>query len=298
MPGVARLLDVSLRPLLRGSGDPTLRKVGSGWWRASTTAYGPGLTHLVARGADVVVSVWGPGGPWLLEQAPRLLGADDSLETFEPRHHPLVAAAHRERTWLRLGRTDLVMEALASASIEQVVTGAEAFRAQRLLVRRFGERVGVGESHPAHGMYVPLTAAQWLAVPSWELLKAGVEARRTRALLAGARAGRSLERLATERFTGDVDQALRSLPGVGPWTSAQVRQKALGDPDAWSIGDYHVGGLITHAFVGEKLDDAAAEEMLEPFRGHRYRVERLILGHVPMPERHGPRRTLPTHLPR
>jgi len=142
-----------------------------------------------------------------------------------------------------------------------------------------------------------LSAMQWLAVPSWEFLRAGVEARRTRAILSAARTSRSLERLASNAYTGDTDVALRSLPGVGPWTSAAVRQRALGDPDAWSIGDYHVGKHISFVLVGEQLDDDAVTELLEPYRGHRFRVEVLLAG-MPRPERHGPRRSLPTHLPR
>ena len=298
--GAARLLGTCLPPLHRGPADPTLRRTAYGWWRTARTPGGPGLQQLVRSGDDVVVTCWGPGADWLAEQAPRLLGAVDDAGSFDPSPHRVVAEAHRRRPWLRLGRTDLVLEALAPTSIEQVVTGKEAFRAQRLLLQRFGERPAgpsLDEAHPASGMRLPLSAAQWLAIPSWEFLRAGVEARRTRAILAGARSARSLERLAADAYTGDADAALRSLPGVGPWTSATVRQRALGDPDAWSIGDYHVGHALSYALVGEQLDDDAVTELLEPFRGHRYRVEVLLAG-LPGPERHGPRRSLPTHLPR
>lgn len=248
----------------------------------------------------MVVSCWGPGADWLLDQAPRLLGAADDAAAFDPTPIRAVAEAHRARPWLRIGRTDQVMEALAPASIEQVVTGKEAFGSQRLLVQRFGERLGgpaLDPDHPAWWMRLPLSAEQWLAVPSWEFLRAGVEQRRTRALLAGARAGRSLERIAHDAYTGDPETALRSLPGVGPWTSANVRQRALGDPDAWSIGDYHVGHHLSWVLVGEQLDDDAVTELLEPYRGQRFRVELLLL-RSPGPERHGPRRSMPTHLPR
>ena len=300
LTGAARLLETCLSPLHRGPADPTLRRTSSGWWRTARTPGGPGLQQLVRSGDDVVVTCWGPGADWLAEQAPRLLGAVDDAGSFDPSPHRVVAEAHRRRPWLRLGRTDLVLEALAPTSIEQVVTGKEAFRAQRLLLQRFGERPAgpsLDEAHPASGMRLPLSAAQWLAIPSWEFLRAGVEARRTRAILAGARSARSLERLAADAYTGDADAALRSLPGVGPWTSATVRQRALGDPDAWSIGDYHVGHTLSYVLVGEQLDDDAVTDLLEPFRGHRYRVEVLLAG-LPGPERHGPRRSLPTHLPR
>lgn len=298
--GAAQRLDACLRPLQRGTGDPTLRHLDGIWWRTTRTPVGPALQALRRVGADVSVTCWGEGAEWLAAHAGRLLGEADTADGFDPSAHPLVAEAARRRPWLRLGRTDAVLEALAAAAIEQVVTGKEAFRSQRVLVTRFGDPVGGAAAEPgrpAEGMRVPLSAQQWCAVPGWELLRAGVEERRRRPLVAGALRGRSLERLASDGFPLDVDTALRSLPGVGPWTSAQVRQRALGDPDAWSVGDYHAGGLLTYALTGEQLDDDACEEVLAPFAGHRYRVEVLVLSLGIAPDRHGPRRSLPTHLP-
>lgn len=299
--GAAVRLDGCLATLRRGLGDPTVRQVGTAWWRATRTREGPALQALWPVGADVAVTCWGDGASWLAAHCGRLLGQDDSAEGFDSSGHPLVAEAARRTPWLRLGRTDAVLESLAPAALEQVVTAKEAFRAQRLLALRHGEPVG-GEAAvpggPAEGMRLPLSSAQWRAVPSWEFLRAGVEERRRIPLLAGAARGDSLERLAADGFPADVDTALRSLPGVGDWTSARVRQSALGDADAWSVGDYHVGGLLTYALVGERLDDAACQEVLGPFAGHRYRVERLVLSLGITPERHGPRRSLPGHLPR
>ena len=114
-------------------------------------------------------------------------------------------------------------------------------------------------------------------MPTWRFLAAGVEERRYRTLVHGA--GRAAG-AASGRWRWTVaaaDRALRSLPGVGPWTSAEVRQRAHGDADAWSIGDYHVGKDITYALTGEALDDDACLEILEPYRGHRYRVQLLLI---------------------
>ena len=94
-----------------------------------------------------------------------------------------------------------------------------------------------------------------------------------------------------------ADRALRSFPGVGPWTSAEVRQRAHGDADAWSIGDYHVAKDITYALTGEVLDDDACTEILEPYRGHRFRVQTLLGMMGARRPRRGPRMTLPTHTP-
>src|SRR5438046_2557023 len=81
-----------------------------------------------------------------------------------------------------------------------------------------------------------------------------VDGGRSRPLLAAARVAASLERAGA---TGHVefDRRLRSLPGIGVWSSAEVRARALGDADAVSFGDYHVAKDIGWALVGEAVDD-------------------------------------------
>jgi 3-methyladenine DNA glycosylase/8-oxoguanine DNA glycosylase len=61
------------------------------------------------------------------------------------------------------------------------------------------------------------------------------------------------------------------------WTSAEARQRAAGDPDAVSVGDYHLKNVVGWALAGK--DRSTDEEMLtllEPFKGHRHRAARLI----------------------
>jgi 3-methyladenine DNA glycosylase/8-oxoguanine DNA glycosylase len=295
---------VLLRPILnlhrRGAGDPTHRQVGDLWLRATRTVAGPALLKIVPTREGVSARAWGDGAECALEQLPRLVGAEDDLAGFEPRaHHAPLAEAHRRFAGYRIGRSDAVFEALAPACIEQVVTGQEAFRAWRLLVREFGEPApgpARDPGSPAYGMRLPPTPAVWARVPSWRFLAAGVEQRRSRTLVTAAPRAAALERTLLQDH-GQADRALRSLPGVGPWTSAEVRQRAHGDPDAWSIGDYHVGKNITWALTGEVLDDDACEELLEPYRGHRFRVQTLLMMAGLSRPRRGPRMTLPTHTP-
>ncbi|WP_229120051.1 DNA-3-methyladenine glycosylase family protein [Enemella evansiae] len=292
----ARPLAPYLGRLRRGPGDPTHRFVDGCWWRASSTPEGSAL--LAIRCTDEVRGyAWGAGADWVLEQLPELLGDGDDPAGFHVAH-PLLAEARRRHPGLRVGRTGLVTESLVPAVLEQKVTGAEAYRAHRLLIRRYGspapgpaQEVGAG----AYGMVCPPTAEQWARVPSWEWLRAGVEQKRSRAAIGAVRRAAALERTLA-RPSAAAHAALCSLPGIGAWTSAEVRQRAHGDPDAWSTGDYHVPGMITLALTGEVLDNDAAEEVLEPYRGHRYRVQQLIELAGARPERHGPRRSLPTHV--
>jgi len=87
------------------------------------------------------------------------------------------------------------------------------------------------------------------------------------------------------------------VPGVGVWTAAETAQRALGDADAVSFGDYHVARNIGWALTGEELDDDGLAELLEPYRGHRYRVQRLLELAGAMRPRRGPRMPPRRHLP-
>ncbi len=295
------LVDALIRAHRRGPGDPTHRRLGPGHWlRASRTPEGPVLLRLAAVGPTVSARAWGDGADWALEQLPQLLGTADDPAGFVPKPaHAALVQAHRRYPDLRIGRSALVWEALAPACLEQVVTGKEAFRAFRLLVTEFGEPAPGPARDPAsaaYGMRVAPTAAVWARIPTWRFLAAGVEQRRSGTLVRAAGRASALERT----LAGDnraADRALRSLPGIGPWTSAEVRQRAHGDADAWSIHDYHVAKDITYALVGEPLDDAACLEILEPYRGHRYRVQLLLSLSAARRPRRAPRMTLPTHTP-
>jgi 3-methyladenine DNA glycosylase/8-oxoguanine DNA glycosylase len=66
------------------------------------------------------------------------------------------------------------------------------------------------------------------------------------------------------------------LPGVGVWTAAETAQRAFGDADALSVGDYHVPKMIGWTLLGRPIVDADMIELLEPMRPHRYRVVRLL----------------------
>ena len=39
---------------------------------------------------------------------------------------------------------------------------------------------------------------------------------------------------------------LTNVRGVGDWTYAELAQRALGDADAVSVGDYHLARMVTY----------------------------------------------------
>ena len=278
----------------RGPGDPTYRIDERGThWRGIRTPEGPATLAVAERRGEVDATAWGAGAGWVLESLPAMLGADDDVSGFEPRH-PLVAEAWRRHSGWRLGRTGLVLEALVPAILEQKVTGQEAFAGFRKLVHRYGDRApGAGRERR---LWVQPDAATLQKVPSWEWLKLHVDPARSRALVGAARVAGSLERLAG--LSGEeADRRLRSVRGVGVWTSAEVRQRALGDPDAVSFGDYHLANWVGWALVGHDITDDEMGELLEPYRPHRGRAATMAVAGGRSRPRRGPRMSVPTHLP-
>ena len=280
----------------RGGGDPTSHRDGGGWWFAWRTPDGPVTLRLAAAGpvaSEVTATAWGSGAAWMLDQVPDLLGERDDPEGF-PTHHGAVADAWRAFPGWRVPRSGLVVQALVPSVIEQKVTGQEAFSGYRRLVRRFGEPAP-GPVEPLRLM-VPPDAAGWASIPSWEWLAAGVDPQRSRTVVRAVRHAGRLEECVT--LPADAARArLTALPGVGRWTWAEVAQRALGLPDEVSFGDYHVAKDIGWALTGTPVDDVGLATLLEPYAGHRYRVQRLLELSGAFRPRRGPRMAPRTHLP-
>jgi 3-methyladenine DNA glycosylase/8-oxoguanine DNA glycosylase len=279
-------LRATLAPLRRGGGDPTHQVDADGTiWRTSPTPEGPATLRLRREASGTVrAHVWGPGTRWMLDAVPRLLGADDDWSGFTP-HHECVADSWRRNPGLRLTRTGLILEQLAPAILEQKVTGVEAWRSWRELVRRFGT-VAPGPA-PA-GMRVAPYADQWRTIPVWEWHKAGVDGARQRAIRAAALVADRLEQAAS-MTPEDAQRRLQAVPGIGPWTAAEVVQRALGAPDAVSVGDYHLPTVVGWALVGRGLDEGGMLTALGPYKPHRQRAIRLVEAAGVRPPRHGPR---------
>ena len=235
---------------------------------------------------------WGPGAGWLLDRLPGWLGFHDDRSGFTARH-PVVGELVLRYAGLRVGRSGRVFEALVPAVLEQKVVGREAHRAWRFLLVKYGEPAP-GPA-PA-GMRVLPPPRTWARIPSWDWHRAGVEGVRARTIITPPRS-RPGSRRPLDLDPAEADRRLRSLPGIGVWTSAEIRQRAMGDPDAVSVGDYHLPNAVGWTLARRKTDDAGMLELLAPYAGHRYRVTRLIELGGSGPPRRGPAHVRP-RLPR
>lgn len=271
----------------RGPHDPAFQIDARGRvWRTCRPGGLPATVCVSAvRGGEVTATAWGPGAEAALEAVPLWLGSEDDPSGFLPQHPVLADAFARFRTTL-IGRTGLMMEALVPAILEQKVTGTEAYRGWLRLLRKFGSPAP-GPA-PARMRVVP-AGDEWTRIPSWEYHQAGVGPQRARTIVTAGRHVAALE-AAVALGSSEADRRLRAIPGIGVWTSAEVRQRVFGDPDAVSVGDYGLPHVVTYALTGERRGtDKLMLELLEPYRGQRYRACVLLLRAGLGPPRRGPR---------
>ena len=279
-------LGLTIGALRHGFGDPTIRAANREVRRATRTPDGPASVRIVHHGAAIRATAWGPGAAQALDAIPALLGFDDTPAAFVPRQR-ILADLHHRMPGLRIGRTGAVWEALLPAIVEQKVVGHEARRSYQGLVARYGE--------PAPGpleLRLAPPPATLASLPYYEFHPFGIEQRRADTIRRAARVATRLER-ATALPAVEGLTLLQQVVGIGPWTAAEALRVASGDPDIVSIGDYHLPNLVAWALAGEpRADDARMLDLLEPYRGQRGRVVRLLEASGISAPRYGPRMAL------
>lgn len=280
----------TLAPLVRGNGDRTIRLASGEAWLATRTAAGPATLRLSVATGALTAEAWGAGAELALERAGRLVGVDSGRQptsTLATVDHGLIANLARRHPGVRTLRTEAVLEALVPAILEQKVTGFEAHRVWHGLVRTYGEPApGPGSDL---GLRLPPEPATLARLPYYAYHPLGLERRRADLIRAIAARAAWFEAI-VDLPLPEAYARLLAVPGIGPWTAAEVAVRALGDDDAVSIGDYHLPNLVAWALAGEpRGDDARMLELLEPYRGQRALVVRLLELGGPARPRRGPR---------
>jgi len=255
--------------------------------RAWRTPEGPASIRLVLGDRALEAEAYGPGAEAALAAAPGLAGLEDRPQDLAPAD-PVIRALARRLPGIRLTRTGTVLDVLVPAVLEQKIVGKEARRIHRQLVLTHGE-----PAPGPFGLSLPPRAERLAALPYFAFHPLGLERRRAEVIRRAAAASASLERLAGARTRAELDAAraaLRALPGVGVWTAAEVARVALGDPDAVSEHDFHLPNLVCWNLAGEpRGTDERMLELLEPYRGQRGRVQRLLEAGGAGAPRFGPR---------
>ncbi len=252
---------------IRGAKAPLSTGPSTATW-STRTPDGPGSLRFERLDPTTLeTTAWGPGSEWMLDQAPRLIGQADTVDGFKP-SGPILKL-WRQKPFV-LGRTDRLWDSLVLGVLGQRVQTQNARKSQRLLRRHFGE--------PAPGptdswiLPEPAVVAE-LGYHHFHSL--GVERKRSETLIRVAKELRRLDDLLS-KTPDEVQARLQRIRGVGPWTAAMVTATSMGDPDAVPLGDFHIPNTIAWVLAGEpRGDDRRMLQLLEPYRGHRWRVVRL-----------------------
>jgi 3-methyladenine DNA glycosylase/8-oxoguanine DNA glycosylase len=277
----------TLAPLSRGPRDPTIRLASDRVWRATRTRDGPATIALFHRGDEIRAEAWGTGADRVLAEVPELLRLDAEPTPIRPVHR-VVADLARGHPGVRIPRSGATLESLLPAILEQMVTGQEAHRAWFGLLRAYGEPA---PGPPEWRLRIGPSPATLAGLPYYAYHPLGVERRRAELIRRVAARAAWFEAI-VDLPLPDAYARLTAVPGIGPWTAAEVGVRVLGDEDAVSVGDFHLPNLVAFALAREpRADDARMLELLEPYRGQRARVIRLLeLGGIRVP-RYGPRLT-------
>ena len=300
-----RLVDVgvSLSAFRSGHRDPTCRvdrsrPGGAGvFHRATHTPDGPGTVRISWPGlvdvreatSAVTVDAWGPGGDWLIERVPDMVGlADPGAAHLENAPDAVVARAARECRTHRLGASHDLYHELIPTVIEQRIAAGEAKQQWRQLCE------ALSDPAPGNvdGLLLPPAPATLSKQPTWWFHPLGIERSRAETI-------REVARHASKYWEWvhlgprEAGRRLRLIGGVGQWTVGTVLSPALGDPDAVPVGDYHVKNVVAWALTGEpRGTDENMLQLLAPYAGDRGRVVRLLKSTVGGAPKFGPRKRI------
>lgn len=262
----------SMRHLAVVPNDPTLFVAAGGreaWW-ATRTPDGPGSLCL-RLSAVLTATAHGPGAAWLLDRADAIAGLRDDVSGLAAFEHPLVRRLVRTFSGVRLPATGRPFHHVVAAILGQKVTGIEAGRGYRAMLRHFRAPVP-GPAPPP--LLLPPDPADVAATPYWQFHPWGVEQKRADTV---RRAAAFAARIEKADDSATATRLLTSVPGIGPWTAAEVVRVTFADGDAVSVGDYHHKNVVAWALAGEpRGTDERMLALLKPFEGHRGRVVALL----------------------
>ncbi|HXU45750.1 MAG TPA: DNA-3-methyladenine glycosylase [Thermoanaerobaculia bacterium] len=183
---------------------------------------------------------------------------------------PVLAPLASRRPGLRLPIYDDPFEGLVRAILGQQVSVAAARTIGGRLVERFGRPAPPLGGAPLRFFPTP----EALAAAGRPALRAlGLTGAKT-ATLQGAADAVASGRLDLEALRSappdEADAALRALSGIGPWTAAYVRLRALGDRDAFPAGDLGVRKALAGASgkLPSERDVERRAAAWRPWRGY------------------------------
>ena len=174
---------------------------------------------------------------------------------------PLAAKTPGQRVPRSVDESEMALRAVLG---QQVSTGAARTHAARLVVR-FGSTVADLEGG---GLTHTFPSAERLAAVPPEVLAMPEARRRSFLALARALADGALQ-LGPGADREEARARLGELPGLGPWTVEIIAMRALGDPDAFPVGDLGVRKAAAQAGLPDRARELLIRaEAWRPWRAY------------------------------
>jgi 3-methyladenine DNA glycosylase/8-oxoguanine DNA glycosylase len=251
-----------------GPYDPTVDLSGDVFRKAFCYRGQPAAIEVARDGSELELRAYGCDAEELLEETAAGLRQDDGYGNFRTEDTGMLRL-HRLLPGLRVVRVPWLYDMTCSAILQQRIRTVDAMRDWRRLTQRFGSDAPLGlRAFPQ--------AEVLAAVPLFELERMGIDAKRAKTLLRFAKELRFVSLRPTMDFA-QLRQTLLRVCGIGPWTTETVMGYGAGDTDAAIPGDLHLPRVVCYALAGEMQGtDERMMELLEPFRGHRFRIIRLL----------------------
>lgn len=251
-----------------GPYDPTAESGANLFRKAFFHRGAPATLEFQREPEGLLVTAYAPEAEALLEDTLIGLTQDDRYRSFVTGDSG-IWRLYRSQPGMRLLRFPWLYEMTCSAILQQRIRTVDAMRDWRQICQRWGTAAPLGlRAFPS--------ADRLSRVAQFELQALGIDAQRTRTLLRFAQESRFVPLKTTMSFT-EIRWHLLRIPGIGPWTTESVLGYGAGDVDAAIPGDLHLPHLTCYALAGEiPGSDERMMELLEPFRGHRFRIIRLI----------------------
>ncbi|MDJ0976663.1 MAG: hypothetical protein QNJ98_19560 [Planctomycetota bacterium] len=228
-------------------------------------------TTLSHRDGELRIEASGPGAEAVLRFWRERFPIDDDYDAFKPEAPRMRRLSHRF-PGLRFLRVPWLFDVAVSVVLQQRVRYVDAVRAWAQIAKRLGERTTDG--------FVLPSAKTLARTPTYEFQSMGIDPKRARALVALAREETFKPFLVPETSFEDLRRRLMAIRGIGPWTTEMILGFGAGDPDAVPTKDLHLPRTVVRAFgKSGPLTDEHMLELLEPYRGHRFRVIRLLWAH-------------------
>lgn len=192
------------------------------------------------------------------------LDADPQTVCAQLGHDRCLAELVRRRPGLRVPGSADGFELAARAVIGQQVSVLAARTVAARLVERYGEPLSEPLG-PVTRLF-PTSSALAQADPS-SLSMPRSRARALRELARRVDAGDL--RLDTAAELGSAVSGLLSVPGIGPWTASYIAMRALGDPDAYPLGDAGLRrALERQGLAVDRAGEARLAEAWRPWRSY------------------------------